>query len=157
MGHLFADPSHQLFAGFNAFFSLTWQKTRVGLVSLKVFHLWRILGHPNAISNHIKWSYKHQGNPTGNDYTLWWKLRAESLHSGDFFYLWIYVKWLQQLKFHFFWWFERFDEIQRAKIKTHWTKSDEAKIYEEIISRDSKWTPLSTARRRTHTSQVKIN
>ena len=46
MGHLFADPSHQLFAGFNAFFSLTWQKTRVEQVSLKVFHLWCILGNP---------------------------------------------------------------------------------------------------------------
>ena len=37
-----ATPSHQLFAGFNAFFSSTWQKTRVEQVSLKVFHLWRI-------------------------------------------------------------------------------------------------------------------
>ena len=41
-----ATPSHQLFAGFNAFFSPTWKKTRVEQVSLKVFHLWCILGHP---------------------------------------------------------------------------------------------------------------
>ena len=46
-----ATPSHQLFAGFNAFFSSTWQKTRVEQVSLKVFHLWRILGHPKAVHN----------------------------------------------------------------------------------------------------------
>ena len=43
-----ATPSHQFFAGFNAFFSPTWKKTRVEQVSLKVFHLWCILGHPNA-------------------------------------------------------------------------------------------------------------
>ena len=45
-----ATPSHQFFAGFNAFFSSTWQKTRVEQVSLKVFHLWRILGHPTVSS-----------------------------------------------------------------------------------------------------------
>ena len=39
-----ATPSHQFFAGFNAFFSPTWKKTRVEQVSLKVFHLWCILG-----------------------------------------------------------------------------------------------------------------
>ena len=43
-----ATPSHQFFAGFNAFFSPTWKKTRVEQVSLEVFHLWCILGHPNA-------------------------------------------------------------------------------------------------------------
>ena len=43
-----ATPSYQFFGCFNAFFSTIWQKTRVGLVSLKVFHLWRILGHPSA-------------------------------------------------------------------------------------------------------------
>ena len=41
-----ATPSYQFFGCFNAFFSTIWQKTQVGLVSLKVFHLWRILGHP---------------------------------------------------------------------------------------------------------------
>ena len=54
MGHLFADPSHQLFAGFNAFFSSTWQKTRVEQVSLKVFHLWRILGHPSTAYQYVE-------------------------------------------------------------------------------------------------------
>ena len=44
-----ATPSHQLFAGFNAFFSSTWKKTRVEQVALEVFHLWCILGHPNEI------------------------------------------------------------------------------------------------------------
>ena len=44
-----ANPSYQLFGGFNAFFSPTWQKTQVGLVSRKVFHVWCILGHPNGI------------------------------------------------------------------------------------------------------------
>ena len=42
-----ATPSYQFFGCFNAFFSTIWQKTRVGLVSLKFFHLWRILGHPS--------------------------------------------------------------------------------------------------------------
>ena len=41
-----ATPSYHFFECFNAFFSTIWQKTQVGLVSLKVFHLWRILGHP---------------------------------------------------------------------------------------------------------------
>ena len=45
-----ATPSHQFFAGFNAFFSPTWKKTRVEQVSLKVFHLWCILGHPTPSS-----------------------------------------------------------------------------------------------------------
>ena len=41
-----ATPSHQFFAGFNAFFSPTWKKTQVEQVSLEVFHLWCILGYP---------------------------------------------------------------------------------------------------------------
>ena len=44
-----ATPSYQFFGCFNAFFSTIWQKTRVGLVSLKFFHLWRILGHPSLL------------------------------------------------------------------------------------------------------------
>ena len=51
MGKLFADPRHQFFGCFNAFFSRIWQKTRVGLVSRKVFGLWCTLGHPNVLSN----------------------------------------------------------------------------------------------------------
>ena len=43
-----ATPSHQLFGCFNAFFSSTWRKTRVEQLSLKVFHIWCILGHPIA-------------------------------------------------------------------------------------------------------------
>ena len=43
-----ATPSHQLFGCFNAFFSSTWRKTRVEQLSLKVFHIWCILGHPNV-------------------------------------------------------------------------------------------------------------
>ena len=46
-----ATPSYQFFAGFNAFFSPTWKKTRVEQVSLKVFHLWCILGHPRPPAN----------------------------------------------------------------------------------------------------------
>ena len=46
-----ATPSHQFFAGFNAFFSPTWKKTRLEQVSLKVFHLWCILGHPILMRN----------------------------------------------------------------------------------------------------------
>ena len=45
-----ATPSHQFFAGFNAFFSPTWKKTRLEQVSLKVFHLWCILGHPTVLA-----------------------------------------------------------------------------------------------------------
>ena len=43
-----ATPSDQLFAGFNAFSSSNWQKTQIEQVFLKVFHLWRILGHPKV-------------------------------------------------------------------------------------------------------------
>ena len=56
MAELGATPSHQFFAGFNAFFSSTWQKTRVEQVSRKVFHLGLMLGHPTL------WSIKNVVN-----------------------------------------------------------------------------------------------
>ena len=61
-----ANPSYQLFGGFNAFFSPTWQKTRVGLVSRMVFYVWCILGHPKgATSTEPKFKFQSDSDVTG--------------------------------------------------------------------------------------------